>query len=146
MGHTLNNASSHLPSISAESDGIQETDLISVIFQKKKRIENNLLPPPPALSGGEQGYIRNQAFPLSSLGKIWEALSILWVWSSSKKNNRTIRPLVVVLMFMLPYEMAFYTSFPIPPSYFPGKIHPLKNAFHVPSQFPFSLLSFLKKI
>ena len=37
MGHTLKSASSNLPSISEESDGIQETDLISVVFQRNQK-------------------------------------------------------------------------------------------------------------
>ena len=48
MGHTLKNASSHLPSIAEESDEIQETDLISVVFQRKNG-EPKIISSSPAL-------------------------------------------------------------------------------------------------
>ena len=74
---------------------------------------------------------------------IREALSILWVWSSSKKNNRNIRPLIVLVLISNATIRNGLLHFPpSPPS---PKIHPLKNVFHVPPQFPPSLLSFLKK-
>ena len=52
------------------------------------------------LFGGKWVTYETTHPPLSILGKIWETLSIFLVWSSSKKNNRIIRPLIVlVLMF-----------------------------------------------
>ena len=77
MGRTLKSASSHLPLISEKSDEIQETYLISVVCQRKN--EGSKITP---FEGGKWVTYETLHPPPSILCKIWEALSILWVWST----------------------------------------------------------------